>query len=278
MKQLYLDTALQCSRVITNQYSTSFSLGIRTLDKRFHPPINAIYGFVRFADEIVDTFHEQDKAHLLESFQQETFAAIDRGFSANPVLHAFQWVVTTYGIERELIHAFLNSMAMDLNNNIYTQKTYEQYIWGSAEVVGLMCLTVFVEGDKQEYERLMLPATKLGSAFQKVNFLRDLKSDYHERGRIYFPNLQYQNFDENAKRKIEEDIEADFDAAYEGIKKLPKGAKFGVFLAYNYYQKLFCKIKESPCHKVRQSRIRLPNLRKFQIMMAIYLKTKLNLV
>lgn len=277
-KLLFTDTALACSRLITGRYSTSFTLGIRTLHKRFHLPVYAIYGFVRYADEIVDTFHGHDREALLADFREETWRAIDRGISLNTVLHSFQWVVNTYGIDRELIEAFLHSMEMDLTQTNHDDASYKSYIYGSAEVVGLMCLRVFCEGDEPLYQRLKSPAIRLGAAFQKVNFLRDMKSDYIERGRVYFPGTRFDTFDEAAKREIEADIQADFDAALEGIRQLPEGARSGVYLAYAYYLKLFSKIRQSSASRVRENRIRIPNGRKLQMLMETRLRTAFNLL
>ena len=229
---LYTKTTLECSKVITEHYSTSFTLGIKTLDKRFHLPIYAIYGFVRFADEIVDTFEGCDKKALLSRFKSDTYTAIEEGISLNPVLHSFQLIVNKYKIDHELIESFLHSMEMDLYYADYNQEGYEAYIYGSAEVVGLMCLRVFCEGNLAEYDRLKADAKRLGSAFQKVNFLRDIKSDFQERGRTYFPDVDFTNFTLEDKKTIENDIQADFDAAQRGILELPKGAKGGVYLAY----------------------------------------------
>jgi 15-cis-phytoene synthase len=277
-KLLFTDTALACSRLITGRYSTSFTLGIRTLHKRYHMPIYAIYGFVRYADEIVDTFHGHNREALLHEFREETWRAIDRGLSLNTVLHSFQWVVNTYGIDRELIAAFLHSMEMDLTKTNHDDASYKAYIYGSAEVVGLMCLRVFCEGDEALYQRLKGPAIRLGAAFQKVNFLRDLKSDYLDRGRVYFPGTRFDTFDEATKREIEADILADFDAALEGIRQLPKGARNGVYLAYRYYLKLFRSIQLSSAGHVRENRIRIHNGRKVQMLMATRLRTAFNLL
>ena len=274
-KMLYDHTTLECSKLITQRYSTSFTLGIRTLDKKFHLPIYAIYGFVRYADEIVDTFHDKDKKVLLEQFKKDTYEAIDQKISLNPVLHAFQLIVNQYEIDLDLIEAFLKSMEMDLDFKTYNDSKYHEYIYGSAEVVGLMCLKVFVEGNKEEYESLKAPACKLGAAFQKVNFLRDIKSDYEERGRVYFPGVDFNNFDKSAKELIEEDIQKDFDEALEGIRKLPKGAKLGVKVAYLYYQKLFDKIKGLPPETITQQRIRIPNARKLSLLLGTYFGMKL---
>ncbi|MDN3669237.1 phytoene/squalene synthase family protein [Echinicola jeungdonensis] len=273
--KLFNDTSLACSKLITQSYSTSFSLGIKIMDPKFHPGIYGIYGFVRFADEIVDTFHHKNKKELLEHFKEETYKAIENKISLNPVLHAFQMVVHRYQIEDELIDAFLNSMAMDLDFTTYSDVRYEEYIYGSAEVVGLMCLKVFCEGDSEQYEHLKAPACKLGSAFQKVNFLRDIKSDFEERGRVYFPGVDYPTFNNSAKKKIEASIEKDFDAAWEGIKQLPAGAKTGVKIAYLYYRQLFRKIKNLDSRTITQRRIRVPNLRKLSLLVSIYFESKL---
>jgi 15-cis-phytoene synthase len=276
--KLYQDTCLACSKLITRTYSTSFTLGIRTLNKQFHLPIYAIYGFVRYADEIVDTFHDFDKARLLEEFRHDTYRAIEQGISLNPVLQSFQAVVNEYQIERELIDAFLYSMELDLEDQNYTPDLYETYIYGSAEVVGLMCLRVFCEGDNAMYERLRAPARSLGKAFQKVNFLRDLKSDYYDRGRVYFPGVQFAQFDEVAKREIEADIAGDFEHAYEGILQLPDGARRGVLLAYRYYLELLRKIIKTPPAQIKEERIRVPDPQKFAILLGTYFRYQFNLL
>jgi 15-cis-phytoene synthase len=274
-KALFDQTTFECSRLITQRYSTSFTLGIKTLDKKYHMPIYAIYGFVRYADEIVDTFHDQDKKSLLELFKQDTYKAINEKISLNPVLHAFQIIVNQYNIDTDLIEAFLHSMEMDLDFKTYNDSKYHEYIYGSAEVVGLMCLKVFCEGDEAEYQRLKDPACKLGAAFQKVNFLRDIKSDYEERGRVYFPGVDFMTFDKTAKEMIEEDIQKDFDEALIGINQLPSGAKMGVKVAYLYYQKLFDKIKSLPPETITQQRIRIPNARKLSLLLGTYFGMKL---
>lgn len=278
MKQLYDNTCVECSKLITNRYSTSFSAGIRVFDKRFRDPIYAIYGFVRFADEIVDTFHNFDKEKLLSRFKQDTYQAIEEGISLNPVLNAFQQVVREYKIEHELIDAFLYSMEMDLYHHTYEDSKYKEYIYGSAEVVGLMCLRVFCEGDEVLYQKLKDPAKALGSAFQKINFLRDMKSDFDERGRVYFPGVDFTNFNNSTKAVIEADIKADFDYAYTGIVQLPKGARFGVYLAYIYYLNLFNKIKNSSALKVTNERIRVHDSRKVYLLFSTALKSRLNLL
>ena len=270
MMELFNRTSQECSKLITEHYSTSFTLGIKTLDRKLHLPIYSIYGFVRYADEIVDTFYDHDQKYLLDKFKRDTFEAIESGISLNPILHAFQWVVKKFNISRELIDAFLKSMEMDLYFNQYNSDGYEEYIYGSAEVVGLMCLKVFCEGDDAMYERLKEPARKLGSAFQKVNFLRDIKSDYVDRGRVYFPGVDFNDFSD-AKQLIEEDIQRDFDEACEGIKNLPRGARMGVHLAYIYYQTLFNKIKQVPASRIQEERIRVPDMKKVALLAQTYL-------
>lgn len=275
---LYNTTTFECSKLITEYYSTSFTLGIKTLDKRFHFPIYAIYGFVRYADEIVDTFHGFDKKALLNTFRTDTFKAIDEKISLNPVIHSFQMVVNEYQIDHDLIKAFLHSMEMDLYQSEYNQVGYEEYIYGSAEVVGLMCLRVFCEGNNEMYQALKDDARSLGSAFQKVNFLRDIKSDFQERGRTYFPNVDFTNFTLKDKQLIEDDIQADFDAAYRGIMNLPKGAKAGVYLAYKYYLRLFDKIKGCPASKIQNERIRVPDFQKVALLAKTYFQFRLNVL
>lgn len=274
--ELYRNTCLECSKLITKRYSTSFTLGIRTLSKKYHSPIYAIYGFVRYADEIVDTFHDFDKAKLLRAFRADTYAAIEQGISLNPVLHSFQDVVNTYHIERELIDAFLYSMEMDLTKTAYTDQKYDEYIYGSAEVVGLMCLRVFCEGDHAMYDRLLEPARSLGKAFQKVNFLRDMKSDFQDRGRVYFPGVSFDRFDQAAKRAIEADIKHDFDHAYTGIIALPEGARRGVYLAYKYYLRLFRKIVNLPAERILQERVRVPDNQKIAMLIGTYVQHQFN--
>ena len=266
MFSLYQEVCRECASLITRRYSTSFSLGIRVFDKPLRAPIYGIYGFVRFADEIVDTFHDKDKATLLERFRQNTYLALEEGISLNPVLQAFQEVANRYNIGRDLIDPFLDSMAMDLDVNRYHDDLYKEYIYGSAEVVGLMCLKVFVDGDEAEYERLKDTARALGSAFQKINFLRDIKSDYEERGRVYFPGVDYNNFTTEVKAEIEADIKADFDFALTGIKELPSSARLGVYLAYVYYTKLFQKIKNAPATRVAEERIRVRDGKKVYLL------------
>lgn len=278
MMALFNKTALECSKLITERYSTSFTLGIKTLDRKFHFPIYAVYGFVRYADEIVDTFHEYDKKTLLERFKHDTYQAISEGISLNPVLQSFQLVVRQHHIEHELIDAFLKSMEMDLDQQEYDPDGYDTYIYGSAEVVGLMCLRVFCEGDTIAFDRLREPARKLGAAFQKVNFLRDLKSDYVERGRTYFPGVDLTDFSRDAKQRIETEIQYDFDEAYLGIMNLPRGARMGVYLAYLYYQTLFNKIKRLPASRIQNERVRVPNPQKIALLAQTYLKYRLNVI
>lgn len=278
MEHLYTQTAFDCSKLITQTYSTSFSLGIRTLNKKYHAPIYAIYGFVRYADEIVDTFHDHDKGKLLIRFKKDTYQAIEEGISLNPVLHSFQQVVNQYSIDLDLIEAFLVSMEMDLSKKDYDDPEYKKYIYGSAEVVGLMCLKVFCEGDQEEYEELLTPAKHLGSAFQKVNFLRDIKSDYDERGRVYFPGVDFNRFTEDEKKHIEADIKGEFQKALVGIKKLPKGVRAGVYLAYIYYTVLFKKITRLSPERIKSERIRVPNFKKLLLLIKSYFLHKLNFI
>lgn len=278
MKALYDQISLKTSTVITQKYSTSFSLGIRFLHRRFHDPIYAIYGYVRVADEIVDTFHDYDKRRLLQDYRKDTYMSFDDGISTNPVLNAYQWVVNKYDISRELTDTFLDSMEMDLGDVEYDQSTYEKYILGSAEVVGLMCLKIFVDGDKEKYEELKPYAMKLGSAFQKINFLRDLKADYKELGRTYFPGVDFNTFDEGVKSQLEADIAEDFRLGYIGITKLPKASRFGVYIAYIYYARLLRKIQQTPANEMMNTRIRIPNSKKYSLFFSSYLKHKFNLL
>lgn len=278
MMELYDSTCLDCSKIITNRFSTSFSLGIRVFHPRLRPPIYAIYGFVRFADEIVDTFHNHNKGELLDKFRRDTYEAIEQRISLNPVLHSFQQVVNQYGIERELIDAFLKSMEMDLYFERYEDSLYKEYIYGSAEVVGLMCLRIFCEGNDAQYEQLRVPAQHLGAAFQKINFLRDMKSDFVERGRVYFPGVDFTQFTNDEKKEIELDIKYDFDRGYEGILQLPKEARFGVYLAYVYYINLFQKISTYPAQQVKHERIRVNDRKKIMLLFSSALRNSLNLL
>ncbi|MEN9302299.1 MAG: hypothetical protein RL264_728 [Bacteroidota bacterium] len=278
MKQAFDHISQEMSKLTTRHYSTSFSLGIRFLHKDLHQPIYSIYGFVRLADEIVDSFHDYNKAQLLADFKIETYKAIDQGISLNPILNAFQWVVNKYQIPTDLIETFLQSMEMDLSKAEYSKEQYDKYILGSAEVVGLMCLKIFVEGNDAEYERLKPSAMKLGSAFQKINFLRDLKADYHELGRTYFPGIELREFNATVKKEIEADIEKDFHEGYLGILQLPKKARFGVYMAYKYYFKLFRKIRNTPAQLILNERVRIPNHRKFRILLTSFVRHNLNLL
>lgn len=278
MKSLFDKVSVECSKLTTQRYSTSFSLGIYFLGKPLRNPIYSIYGFVRFADEIVDSFEGYEKAELLQKFSAETYEAIDKGISLNPILNSFQHVVNKYNIDPELIKAFLHSMEMDLYKSQYNREKYEEYILGSAEVVGLMCLHVFTGGNKIMYENLKPYAMKLGAAFQKVNFLRDMKADYHTLGRSYFPNVDMLHFTNEAKKQIELEIENDFAQALTGIRKLPVSAKGGVYLSYVYYKALLKKIKNVPSHGIMEKRIRLRNSEKFGLMINSMLQYKLNLL
>ena len=273
---LYNKNSFKCSKLTTQNYSTSFSLGILSLNKKFRDPIYAIYGFVRFADEIVDTFHDYNKHDLIERFEKDTYLAIHEKISLNPILHSFQLVVNNYGIERDLIDLFLKSMKMDLQQKDYEQQSFERYILGSAEVVGLMCLRVFTEGDDHYYQKLKPQAMKLGAAFQKINFLRDLKADYFALGRAYFPGFELDEFNEEKKKQIEFDIEHDFKAGLEGIKQLPYGARFGVYVAYVYYYSLFTKIQSLSANKILTERIRIPDFRKYILIVRCYFKHTFN--
>ncbi len=278
MKQLFDNVSHEMSQLTTKRYSTSFSLGISFLHKDIQKPVYAIYGFVRFADEIVDSFHDFDKEELLNDFKVQTYKAIDQGISLNPILNSFQWAVNKYKIPLDLVETFLLSMEMDLDKKAYDINKYEQYILGSAEVVGLMCLKIFVNGSEQEYLRLKPFAMKLGSAFQKINFLRDLKADFKDLGRTYFPGINLNDFSSTVKKEIEADIELDFKLGYEGIMKLPKNARFGVYMAYIYYYKLFNKIKSTSAHSILNERIRIPNNKKYRLFLTSYLKHNLNLL
>jgi 15-cis-phytoene synthase len=278
MVQLFHTTSENCSRIVTESYSTSFSSAIRMLHKDLRTPIFNIYGFVRFADEIVDTFHEYDKSFLLEQFKKETYDAIERKISLNPILNSFQRTVNEYNIDHKLIDAFFNSMEMDLNKTAYDFEGYKEYIYGSAEVVGLMCLYVFCEGKKILYDNLKDAARSLGAAFQKVNFLRDIKADFNGLSRVYFPGCDFNNFTEQQKSHIEEDIHNDFRHAYNGITRLPLKARFGVYVAYKYYLSLFKKIKRLEPARVLEERVRIPNYRKAMIIFRAGVKNQLRLI
>jgi phytoene synthase len=275
---LYNETCFACSKLITQKYSTSFSIGIRTFHKQFRNPIYAIYGFVRCADEIVDTFHDHDKHELIANFRQDTFKAIEEKISLNPYLHAFQLIVNEHSIEPALIETFLRAMETDLDKTTHDHESYKNYIFGSAEVVGLMCLQVFCAGDEQLYQHLMPYARSLGAAFQKVNFLRDAQADFEERGRTYFPGIDFKNFTDGDKQSIEEDILKDFNEGLKGIKQLPKGTRLGVYIAYKYYLQLLKKIRITPAAVVLQTRIRVSDTRKVTLFFGAVLKQKLNAI
>jgi phytoene/squalene synthetase len=278
MKQLFDQVSHRTSTMVTRKYSTSFSLGILALDAELRQPIYDIYGFVRFADEIVDSFHGYDKRGLLDEFRRDTYLAIERGISLNPVLHSFQSTVRAYNINRELIDTFLDSMEMDLSFHEYTQDDYQRYILGSAEVVGLMCLKVFCKGDEKSYKELEGHAMSLGAAFQKINFLRDLKADFQGLGRSYFPNADLTTFDQATKAEIEREIDRDFQHGLEGIRKLPRGSRFGVLVAFVYYYNLFKKIRSLPAERIMHERVRIPNRKKIELLFGTYVKHSFNLL
>lgn len=278
MKILFDQVSEKCSRLTTRSYSTSFSLGILFLDRKFRGPIYNIYGFVRFADEIVDSFHGYDKAALMSRFRDDTELALKNRISLNPILNSFQKVVHHYGIEWELIDTFLRSMEMDLNKNHYDRPGYEQYILGSAEVVGLMCLRVFTEGDSHKHEQLKPSAMRLGAAFQKVNFLRDLQADFQELGRTYFPGVDPSSFGAGEKQRVESEIIDDFESALEGIRQLPPASRRGVYLAYYYYYRLFQRIRRLDPQKVMSERIRIPNGLKMLLMFKSLVRHQLNVL
>lgn len=278
MMKLFHDLSQQCSKATTEMYSTSFSSAIKLLHPGMRTPIFNIYGFVRFADEIVDTFHDFDKDVLLREFKKQTYDAIERKISLNPILHSFQVTVNEYNIDHDLIEAFFRSMEMDLYQMNYDTDLYKNYIYGSAEVVGLMCLYVFCEGDSKLYNQLKPSAQSLGAAFQKVNFLRDANADFVELSRTYFPNVDFKNFTPSVKKQIEEDIAADFANAYNGILQLPVKARFGVYVAYKYYLSLFNKIKKANAASILKERIRIPNYGKAFIVAKAGLRMQLNML
>ena len=278
MMQLFHEVSQDCSRITTEKYSTSFFSAIKLLHKDFRSPICNIYGFVRFADEIVDSFHDYDKADLLADFKKATYEAIDKKISLNPILNSFQLTVNAYQIDHKLIDAFLYSMELDLEKREYDKEGYEEYIYGSAEVVGLMCLQVFCAGHPQQYQELKPYARSLGAAFQKVNFLRDLRADFEGLDRIYFPGCNFNNFSESDKLAIEKDIQLDFDHAFEGIQKLPIKARFGVYVAFKYYLSLFKKIKKIQPQKIMQQRIRIPDYGKFFILAKAGIRSQINML
>ena len=278
MKQIFDEVCFECSRNTTRSYSNSFSLGVRFLSKDFRDPYHAVYDCVRFADEIVDTFHAYNKAELMARFREDTVRAIEDRISLNPILNSFQHAYHTYNMTWDLVDTFLRSMEMDLEDVEYTPESYETYILGSAEVVGLMCLHVFVEGNLEMYAKLKPYAMRLGAAFQKINFLRDLQADFEGLGRTYFPGVNPEQFDELTKGAIEEEIEADFKEAYKGILMLPKDARFGVYVAYVYYYRLFRKIKSLPSNRVLEERIRIPNQSKYALFLKSYVQHSFNLL
>ncbi len=279
MKTIFDDVSYNCSKIVTQSYSTSFSLATKMLAPSIRADIYNIYGFVRFADEIVDTFHEYDKARLFEDFEKDMNLAIEHKISLNPILNAFQHTYHQYGIPHHLVEAFMKSMRMDLTKKKYlTFEEYREYIYGSADVVGLMCLCVFVKGDKEKYEELKESAMALGSAFQKVNFLRDLKADFEDLNRTYFPNTNLLELDETSKKRIVDEIKADFALGYSGIVKLPEQAKFGVYTAYRYYKKLLHKLQATPPLEIKNARIRVPNYQKIGLLAQSYVNYKLQLV
>ncbi|HYF66906.1 MAG TPA: phytoene/squalene synthase family protein [Ohtaekwangia sp.] len=278
MKDLFDHVSARCSRLVTHTYSTSFSLGIFCLHPSIHEPIYAIYGFVRLADEIVDSFHGYDKASLLARFKEETFRSVEEKISLNPVLNSFQKTVNQYKIETSLIDQFLHSMETDLTRSVHDTESFKTYILGSAEVVGLMCLKIFSQHDANLYEELKPYAMSLGSAFQKVNFLRDIKEDYVGLGRNYFPGIEIERLNDVNKKQIEESIAQDFKHAYMGIKQLPKQARLGVYVAYVYYLALFNKIKNTNSHAIMRTRIRIRNRHKAQLLAYSYFKHQFNLM
>ncbi|HEX6193766.1 MAG TPA: phytoene/squalene synthase family protein [Chitinophagaceae bacterium] len=278
MLELFHTVSNDCSRLVTERYSTSFSSAIRLLHKDLRQPVFNIYGFVRLADEIVDTFHGHDKKTLLSQFKTETFDAIERRISLNPILHSFQQTVNAYDIDHALINSFFRSMEMDLEQRCHDCSTYKEYIYGSAEVVGLMCLQVFCEGKKDQFENLTSSARALGAAFQKVNFLRDIKADYQDLSRVYFPACDFNNFTNEEKRQIEADIQQDFREAYKGILALPLKARFGVYVAYKYYLSLFRKIRKMKPACVLEKRVRIPNYGKMLIVIRAGVKNQLRLI
>jgi phytoene/squalene synthetase len=276
--KLFHQVSEACSKITTRQYSTSFASAIKLLHKDLHKPIYSIYGFVRFADEIVDTFHDYDKALLLDEFRQQTHLAVQRRISLNPILHSFQQAVHTYNINPDLIDEFFNSMMLDLDKKKYNDALYNQYIYGSAEVVGLMCLSVFCEGNDAMFNNLKSYAQSLGAAFQKVNFLRDMQADYIHLNRVYFPGCDFNNFNCSDKARIEADIQKDFAHAFKGILQLPIKSKFGVYVAYKYYLSLFHKIQRTQPQKILQQRIRIPDYSKMFIVAKASIHSRLNLL
>ncbi|WP_396159126.1 phytoene/squalene synthase family protein [Flavobacterium sp.] len=279
MKSIFDTISFDCSRNVTKSYSTSFSAAVKMLAPSIRQDIYNIYGFVRFADEIVDTFHDYNKEELFDMFEKDLISALENKISLNPILNSFQHTVHRYSIPMNMINAFMNSMRLDLHKSEYkTMDEYNEYIYGSADVVGLMCLKVFVNGNDTKFQELELSAMRLGSAFQKVNFLRDLKADYEDLNRTYFPNTDLSQLDEHSKNEIITEIEADFAAGFEGILKLPIEAKFGVYTAFVYYKKLLSKLKKTPSTEIKNTRIRVPDYQKFGLMAKCYVNYRLNLI
>jgi phytoene/squalene synthetase len=279
MKSIFDQVSLYCSKAVTNHYSTSFSMASKLLGPSIRQDIHNIYGFVRFADEIVDTFHDYDKRYLLDKFEEDVYQAIEDKISLNPILNSFQHTVHKYNIPEEMYQAFLNSMRLDLDKSVYlTEKEYKNYIYGSADVVGLMSLMVFVKGDMEKFESLKDDAMRLGSAFQKVNFLRDLKADLEHLERSYFPHCDLHNLTEEDKQMLIQEIEDDFDAGLRGIKRLPVEAKLGVYTAYTYYRRLLSRLQRTPSQEILNTRIRVPNYEKFGLLAKGYVSCRLNLI
>lgn len=279
MKSIFDNVSRACSKLVTTSYSTSFSMATKMLADSIRQDIYNIYGFVRFADEIVDSFHDYDKTFLFQKFEADLEDALSHRISLNPILNSFQETFHRYNIDRHLVDAFMNSMRLDLTKTDYlSEEEYKNYIYGSADVVGLMCLKVFVKGDQQKYDDLKDSAMSLGSAFQKVNFLRDLKADYEDLSRTYFPNTDLSQLDENSKQAIIKDIENDFERGLQGIKQLPLEARFGVFMAYRYYNKLLEKLKKTPALEIKSTRIRVPDYKKVELLTRSYVKYQLNLL
>ena len=279
MKTIFDSVSEDCSKIVTKTYSTSFSMATKMLSNTIRQDIYNIYGFVRLADEIVDSFHDYNKEKLFIQFESDLEAALTNKISLNPILNSFQQTYYTYGIEKNMVDAFMKSMRQDLHKTVYsTEEEYKNYIYGSADVVGLMCLKVFVKGNNEKYEALKQTAMALGSAFQKVNFLRDLKADHDELNRTYFPNTDLDNLDETSKKSIIDDIEKDFTEGLSGIKQLPLEAKFGVFMAYRYYNQLLKKLKITPALEIKSTRIRVPNYKKIELLTRSYVKYQLNLL
>ncbi len=279
MKSIFDTVSRECSKLVTTSYSTSFSMATKMLSESIRQDIYNIYGFVRFADEIVDTFHDYDKKVLFDRFSKDLEDALEMRISLNPILNSFQETYHKYNIEKHMVDAFMKSMHQDLYKQDYlTDEEYKQYIYGSADVVGLMCLKVFVKGDNKKYEELKNSAMSLGSAFQKVNFLRDLKADFEDLSRTYFPNTDLNHLDEASKQAIIADIESDFEKGLAGIKKLPLEARFGVFMAYRYYSKLLDKLKKTPALEIKSARIRVPDYKKVELLTRSYVKYQLNLL